>query len=145
MTLSRSIAATEVLLVEDSAGDALLTGQILNESARPVKLTIARDGVQALMMLADPTFEPAMIILDLTLPKLSGYDVLERNPREDIPVVVFTASTNQADDARALALGVRECFHKPMDMPSYRDAVLAMIDKWALRDQEAMRAASSET
>ena len=71
----------------------------------PVKLTIARDGVQALMMLSDPGFRPALIILDLHLPSVPGLEVLERNPRPDVPVVVFSVSANPADYYRAMALG----------------------------------------
>jgi CheY-like chemotaxis protein len=122
---------TEVLFVEDSPGDALLTGQILAEAMFPVKLRLARDGVQALAMLADRSFEPVVIILDLNLPNLSGFDVLERNPRKEIPVVIFSASMNQADMDRALGLGAAAYTHKPMDLQAYRDAVLAMIDLWA--------------
>ena len=65
----------EVLYVEDSAGDVVLTKQILSEFLQPVKLSVTRDGKQALTMLADERFQPAMIILDLSLPVLSGYDV----------------------------------------------------------------------
>jgi CheY-like chemotaxis protein len=126
------IPTVEVLFVEDSAGDALLTGQILADALVPVKLTIARDGVQALLMLASRTFKPAMIILDLNLPVLSGYDVLKRNPRKDIPVVIFTASMNPVDADRAMALGAAAVVQKPMDIQAYRDAVLAMIDLWAM-------------
>ena len=122
---------TDVLFVEDSAGDALLTNQILAESLRSVHLRIARDGAQALDMLADERFRPAMIILDLSLPKLSGFDVLERNPRRDIPVVIFSASSNPSDVERTLALGAREYVHKPMDMVGYRKAVLQMVHNWA--------------
>jgi CheY-like chemotaxis protein len=122
---------TEVLFVEDSPGDALLTGQILAEAMLPVKLRIARDGVQALTMLADRSFKPVLVILDLNLPTLSGFEVLQRNPRREIPVVIFSASMNQADMDRALGLGAAAYTHKPMDLQAYRDAVLAMIDLWA--------------
>ena len=101
-----------------------------------MKLTIARDGAQALSMLADPTFNPALAILDLSLPKVSGFEVLQRIPRKDVPVVIFSASSNRADEDRALALGAREYFCKPMDMLSYRNAVLSMIDKWALAKKQ---------
>jgi CheY-like chemotaxis protein len=124
----------EVLFVEDSAGDALLTGQILADALLPVKLTIARDGVQALMNLYEPSCEPALIILDLNLPVLSGYEVLQRNPRKNIPVVIFTASMNPADADRAMDLGAAAVVQKPMDLHAYRDAVLAMIDLWAIPD-----------
>jgi DNA-binding response OmpR family regulator len=80
---------------------------------------IARDGEQALAMLADERFRPAMIILDLSLPKLSGFEVLEQNPRKDIPVVVFSASMQTSDKERTLTLGAKEYVHKPMDMVGY--------------------------
>jgi CheY-like chemotaxis protein len=129
MPLDRRI---EVLYVEDSAGDVLLTKQILGEFLQPVKLSVARDGNQALTMLADERFKPNMIILDLSLPVLSGYDVLERNPRKDIPVVIFSASMRSSDVERTLSLGAKEYIHKPMDMVGYRNAVLGMVRNWAM-------------
>lgn len=134
MPLDRRI---EVLYVEDSAGDVLLTKQILSEFLQPVKLSVARDGHQALTMLADERFQPDMIILDLSLPVLSGYDVLERNPRKDIPVVIFSASARTSDVERTLSLGAKEYVHKPMDMAGYRNAVLGMVRNWAMPEQDA--------
>ena len=135
MYYQRPPHAVDVLFVEDNAGDVLLTNQILTEFLRPVKLTVARDGVQALTMLADLAYKPAMIILDLALPKLSGHEVLERNARKEIPVIVFSVSSNEADVNRTLALGAREYVQKPMDMVGYRKAILGMVDRWAIRDE----------
>jgi CheY-like chemotaxis protein len=132
----------EVLFVEDSPGDVLLTRQILADARVPVKLTIARNGQQAMMMLADRDFQPAMIILDLNLPVLSGYEVLERNPRKDIPVVIFSASMNPDDVERALSLGAREYVHKPTHLEGYRDAVIGMIRNWALPEANGSGAAT---
>jgi CheY-like chemotaxis protein len=122
---------TQVLLIEDSAGDALLTGQIMAESPIPIKLVVARDGVQALDMLSDPAFEPVLIILDLNIPMISGHIVLERNLRKEIPVVIFSVSGDPADKERALALGAREYVQKPMNLETYKKAVLGIIKKWA--------------
>ncbi len=132
----------DILFVEDSAGDALLTGQIVAELPFRVRLTIARDGIQALMMLSDPSFRPSMIILDLSLPLISGHDVLERNPRKDIPIVVFSASWNDVDVDRAFGLGACEYIQKPMDLAAYKEVVRSMIQKWAVRKTEAGEAAS---
>jgi PleD family two-component response regulator len=55
----------EVLLVEDCAGDTLLMEQALANSPVPLRLHVARDGEQALTMLADPNLKPDCIILDL--------------------------------------------------------------------------------
>jgi CheY-like chemotaxis protein len=126
----------KVLLIEDSAGDALLTGQITAELPFPLKLSIARDGEQALMMLADPEFDAALIILDLDIPKIHGHVVLERNPRKGIPVVIFSASSNPADVQRALELGACEYSVKPIDLQAYQLAVLGMIEKWAVRHDD---------
>jgi CheY-like chemotaxis protein len=120
----------QILLIEDSAGDALLTGQIVAESSLSIKLVIARDGVQALVMLADPTFQPALIILDLNIPLISGHVVLQRNERKDIPVVIFSVSSDENEVRRALAAGAREYVQKPTDLEAYKQAVLRMVTKW---------------
>ncbi len=131
-TTLRREGVVVVLFVEDSPGDVLLTRHLLADAMIPVKLTIARDGQQALMLLGDANFHPAMIILDLNLPVLSGYEVLERNPRKDIPVVIFSASTNPADVERGLSLGAREYIQKPIQMDAYRNAVVGMVRNWAM-------------
>jgi len=82
----------EVLYVEDSAGDVLIMRHILREFLHSVNLSVAGDGAQALAILSDERFKPDLIILDLNLPVLSGFEVLERNPRKDVPVVIFSAS-----------------------------------------------------
>lgn len=126
-------APIQILFVEDSAGDALLTTQILAELPVPVKLTIARDGLQALGLLGEKSYKPDLIILDLNLPIISGHAVLERNERKEIPVVVFSVAWNDIDVDRAFALGASEYIQKPMDLNAYKEAVCGMIDKWCLR------------
>ena len=123
---------TRILFIEDSPGDALLVRQIVAELPYPIRLSVARDGEQALMILADPELDAALIILDLNIPKVSGEAVLERNPRKDIPVVIFSVSANPADVQRTMDLGAREYVVKPMDMLAYKATVVRMIEKWAL-------------
>ena len=85
----------------------------------------------------------ALIILDLDIPKIHGYLVLERNPRKDIPLVIFSGSSNPVDVQRALELGACEYFMKPISLHAYQDAVLAMIEKWAVRDDGAASGATA--
>ena len=85
----------EVLLVEDNPGDTLLTFQAFDQSPTLVKFHLARDGEQALLLLRGKTFEPDLIILDVNLPKLTGFDVLEKYHPNNVPVVVFSSSWNQ--------------------------------------------------
>jgi two-component system, chemotaxis family, response regulator Rcp1 len=124
--------SVQVLLVEDNAGDALLTGQALANCSVPVKLTIARDGEQALSMLAERNYKPDLIILDLNIPKIPGHVVLERYPTKTTPVVVFSAHWNDVDLDRAFALGVREYVQKPSDLDAFKTVVCSMVQKWAL-------------
>jgi DNA-binding response OmpR family regulator len=133
----------EVLLVEDSVGDVLLTRQILTQM--PIRLRIARDGLQALLMLADPAFKPALVILDLNIPDISGHEVLARYHPSNPPVVVFTSSWNDAEKVRALSMGAREYVIKPMDLDQYSSAVRGMVEKWALRTEKNAAAAASES
>ena len=132
----------EILFIEDSPVDALLVRQIAAPFCS-VSISMARDGEQALAILADPEFVAALVILDLNLPKISGYGVLERNPRKDIPVVVFTVSTNPTDVQRALDLGAREYFLKPMDIEAYKEVVSWMIEKWAVPKQDEATGATA--
>jgi chemotaxis family two-component system response regulator Rcp1 len=121
---------SEVLLVEDNAGDALLVGQAMAACPVSVNLHIARDGEQALQMLKDSEFAPALVILDLNIPKISGYGVLAAYPLEQTPVVVFTASQNELDVDRAFSLDASGYIKKPMDLEQYKNAVCGMVQKW---------------
>ena len=122
----------EVLLVEDNAGDAVLIRQTLAESPIPVHLHIARDGEQALIMLANPDFQPDLIILDLNIPRVPGNAVLERYREKTTPVVVFSSSWNSAEIQHALKLGAREFVQKPTDIQAFIDAVIGIIRKWGI-------------
>jgi len=125
----------EVLLVEDNAGDALLVRQALAECSEPVHLRLARDGPQALQILQEPDFVPDLVILDLNIPGISGYTVLASHQLLKTPVVVFSASQNEADRRRALALGAKDFVHKPLNVDDYKTAVTGMVQKWAGNDR----------
>src|SRR3984893_6622861 len=120
----------DLLVVDDNAAETLLLMYALEECSRPVKLHFAKDGTEGLKMLGEGTFD--LVILDLNLPGLSGYDVLEQCDPGRTPVVVFSVSSNEADAQRALELGAREFVHKPDGLEVYRHAVLKMIETWVL-------------
>ena len=136
-------APLQILLIEDSAGDTLLTGQIVAESPIPIRLVVARDGVQALDMLADPDFQPVLIILDLNIPLISGHVVLERTHRKEIPVVIFSVSGDPADKRRALALGAREYVQKPMNLGDYKEAIWGILERWARTEKGGAEGAAA--
>jgi DNA-binding response OmpR family regulator len=96
----------------------------------PVNLHFARDGEEALAMLANPDLTLDLVILDLNIPKISGFAVLERRRTKEPPVVVFSSSWREADARKALSLGACDYVEKPLDIQAHAEAVCGMIDKW---------------
>jgi DNA-binding response OmpR family regulator len=125
----------EVLLVEDNLGDVVLIRQSLANFPVRVNLHIARDGEQAVSMLAKAHFDSDLIILDLNIPKIPGLEILERL-RNTVapPIVIFSSSTDEAEIRRTLELGAREYVHKPLDMSAFMDAVVGMVKKWGMSE-----------
>lgn len=118
-----------IFLIEDNAGDILLIRQTLDSLGLPIQVHVARDGDQALFMLAEGHFQPDLILLDLNLPKVSGSWFLERS-RPQVPVVVFSSSSNPNDIRQAVALGVKEFVQKPSDLNQYAERVCRIIRDW---------------
>jgi CheY-like chemotaxis protein len=118
-----------IFLIEDNAGDVLLIRQILQEQQIPVRIHVARDGSQALFMLAEGLFQPDLILLDLNLPKISGFWFLERS-KPQVPVVVFTSSSNPADVQGSVELGAKEFVQKPSDLQEYAERVSRIVRDW---------------
>jgi CheY-like chemotaxis protein len=120
----------DVLLVEDNVGDEFLIALIVGDAPVPVRLHVARDGVEALFKLAQHGVHPDLVILDLNLPAVSGHEVLRHYHPADVPVVVFSSSESEVDIRQSLAEGAREFVHKPSSIEEYKRAVLGIIQKW---------------
>jgi CheY-like chemotaxis protein len=118
-----------IFLIEDNAGDILLIRQTLDGLDLPIQVHVARDGDQALFMLAEGHFLPDLILLDLNLPRVSGSWFLERS-KPKVPVVIFSSSSNPADIRQAVELGVKEFVQKPSDLQQYADRVSRIIRDW---------------
>ena len=79
----------------------------------------------------DYRFEPDIIILDLNLPKLNGFQLLERCRRQEgLPIIVFTSSANPEDNKRAFELGARDYVIKPSDLVEYLKTVTGVLERW---------------
>jgi CheY-like chemotaxis protein len=117
-----------VLLVEDSAADTYLVRQSLQRHLKNFELRVLDDGEKAFQMIqkteGDASFPcPALLLLDLNLPKRSGQEVLERVRRSSkcghIPVVILTSSDSPADRAETARLGATAYFRKPTDLEAF--------------------------
>ena len=108
----------------------MLMRQILARERFPIRVHIAVDGTQAVHILEAKHFMPDLVILDLNIPKIPGLSVLE-STEPNLPVVVFTSSSNPQDRQRAMALGAKEYVVKPTDLDEFSQAVSGIVRRWA--------------
>ncbi len=118
-----------IFVIEDNAGDVLLIRQILQQQQIPIQVHVARDGAQAMFMLAEGRFQPDLILLDLNLPMVSGSCFLSRS-KPKAPVVVFSSSSNPADIQDSTELGAKEFVQKPTDLEEYAERVSRIVRDW---------------
>ena len=109
--------------VEDNEGDRLLLTLSLEPMEVPLTIDVARDGEEAISRVeqwTDAALRPALVVLDLNLPKRSGLEVLAAVRRyPDIPVIVLTSSSSPQDRDAAYELGVCAYLTKPMDVDGF--------------------------
>ncbi len=135
-----------ILLVEDNPKDLELTLAALAKCQLANKIVIARDGVEALDYVysrgehADRLAgDPAVILLDLKLPKVDGLEVLAKvkgDPkRRQIPVVMLTSSREERDLVSSYELGVNAFVVKPVDFSAFFDAIQDLGMFWAILNE----------
>jgi len=135
-----------ILLVEDSDNDVQLTLAALEETNLANEVDVVSDGQQALDYLYRrgryaERFEgyPAVVLLDLKLPKLNGLEVLARikgDPElKRIPVVMLTSSREEPDLTRAYSLGVNAYVVKPVGFSAFSSALKELGLFWVLLNQ----------
>lgn len=131
-----SDSGTEILLIEDNAGDAELMREAFDELATPVRLHCVRDGEQGLAALraAAAGTLPALVILDLNLPLLSGRELLEEIRADaalrTLTVLVLTTSSAPSDRAACYALGCNAYLTKPVGYLAILKLVQAIDAFW---------------
>lgn len=135
-----------ILLVEDNPKDLELTLLALDKSRLANEVVTVRDGAEALDYLfrrgpyADRTLgNPAVILLDLKLPKVDGLQVLEAVKGDAslkaVPVVMLTTSREERDVVRSYALGVNAFVVKPVAFKDFLDAIQDLGVFWAVLNE----------
>jgi CheY-like chemotaxis protein len=135
-----------ILMVEDDPKDVELTLTALEEYNLVNEVVVVRDGQEALNYLycqgpfsARPHDNPAVILLDLKLPKVDGLEVLNRIKSDGslkmIPVVVLTSSREERDMMKSYQLGVNAYVVKPVDFHEFVNAVRELGVFWAVINQ----------
>ena len=136
-----------ILLVEDDPDDVELTLRALRKSNITNKVELARDGAEALDYLfgtgaysgRDTSLMPTVILLDLKLPKIDGFELLRRLRADDrtklLPVVILTSSKEEQDIANGYSRGCNSYVRKPVDFAQFSEAVRQLGLYWLLLNE----------
>ena len=136
-----------ILLVEDTPDDAELTVMALKQSGLLNEMVVVEDGVEALEYLfgdgryagRDQTSTPALVLLDIKMPRLDGIEVLRRlraDPRTHLmPIVMLTTSTEDVDLVRSYESGANAYVHKPVSLLQFQEAVRQLGLFWILTNE----------
>lgn len=135
-----------ILLVEDNPRDLELTLTALEKCQIANDIVVARDGAEALDFLylngshaeRDPG-DPAVVLLDLKLPKIDGLEVLEKVKRDEnlrhVPIVMLTSSREEQDLVKSYELGVNAFVVKPVEFNQFFKAIQDLGVFWALLNE----------
>jgi two-component system, response regulator len=131
-----------IVLVEDNEDDIVLTRRALSRNKIGNPLVIARDGAEALELMLGAngdSINPAIILLDLQLPKVDGLTVLRRlreDPRTTLtPVVVLTSSKAEQDIIAGYNLRANSYIRKPVDFDQFTEAVRQIGLYWLILNE----------
>jgi CheY-like chemotaxis protein len=137
----------EILFVEDSTDDAMLTIRALKKSGFANNLHHVKDGAEALdflyckgvYSLRNKNEKPRLILLDLKLPKISGLEVLKEiksNPEScSIPVVILTSSKEDPDIQKCYSLGANSYIAKPVESDNFFNVIKEIGLYWMVLSQ----------
>jgi CheY-like chemotaxis protein len=136
---ARADAPIDILVVEDTPDDADLMVEALREGRLNVRVDVVEDGEKAMAYLrrvgeyADRS-SPDLILLDLHLPRMNGYEVLAEIKQDEvlrrIPVVIMTSSSKEQAILDAYDLHANCCVSKPADLDEYARAVAQIERFW---------------
>jgi len=138
-----------ILLVEDNGKDELLTIRALRRLECVHRIDVARDGQEAIdYLLGVDEFNrgikprlPAVVLLDLRLPKLDGHEVLQRIRADArtrlLPVVILTSSDEDSDVRRSYEYGANSFVSKPVNIDEFTEAVSGLGLYWLTRNRPA--------
>jgi len=147
----RNLTDKMILLVEDNPDDEELTLRALHKSKLTNEIAVTRDGQEALDFLfcegkhadRNPSQMPAVILLDLKLPKLNGIDVLKVIRTDErtalIPVVILTSSSEDEDMINSYTSGANSYVRKPVAFAEFANAVADLGLYWMLLNQSPPR------
>jgi CheY-like chemotaxis protein len=145
------MTAQKILLVEDNADDQELIIRSLRRHNIANEIVVANDGVEALDFLwgrreyegRDVSVTPAVVLLDIMMPRLSGLEVLEKMRGDErtkfIPVVVLTSSDDAGDIFSSYVKGANSFVRKPVEFGEFGEAVKQLGRYWIVLNQPPVK------
>jgi len=128
-----------ILLVEDNEGDVVLTREAFEEYKIKTKISIVKNGQDALDFLSQSgkftnSKKPDLILLDINIPIFSGHEVLERIKSDSnlkkIPVIMLTTSSSEKDLEKAYGKHCNSYIKKPIQISEFLIAILKIEEFW---------------
>jgi CheY-like chemotaxis protein len=126
-----------ILLIEDNEGDILLTTEALEESKIINRISVIKDGKEAIVFFQSLTGKdnvPDLVLLDINLPKKSGHEVLqyikESESYKQIPVIMLTTSSSERDILTSYKNHVNCYITKPIEVNDFMKAMTKVEDFW---------------
>ncbi len=119
----------KILIVDDSFNNLILLEDLLTEM--DYNVTVAHDGIEAMQMLED--YSPDLVLLDIMMPKMGGFELMEKmnQTQMNVPVIIITAKTSDDERNKAFKLGAADFIAKPVIISEVLDKVKNAIAKSA--------------
>lgn len=136
---NKNLKLAHILLVEDNEGDILFTLDAFEESKSETKVSVARNGQEALDFLNKKgefkkALRPNLILLDINIPIFSGLEVLQKIKNDEdlrkIPVIMLTTSSNEKDIEKAYKNYCNSYLKKPLEMDDFMETILKIEEFW---------------
>src|SRR5687768_4204869 len=119
MSSNSSVPTIHILIVDDDADDHFFLRKALNKHVPNALIESLYDGAEALLYLEKNESLPDLVILDLNMTRISGQDTIrlirKNKALEQVPVIIYTTSRNEAERKKMLELGAQDFFTKPSE------------------------------
>ena len=125
-----------ILIIDDNLDDVEIAKRILARMGRKLNLETAPRGEVALELLHSGTDLPSLILLDLKMPGMSGFDVLQRIRADErmkhIPVILVTSSSLEADEKKGYEAGADAFLHKAFDIDRFSKDMKSLMERFLI-------------
>lgn len=126
----------EIIIIEDDEDDRAFLKDIFESLGYPNKIVFFEDPTEVISYLSDPKVNPFIVISDINMPKIDGYELrtqimqLDEINKKCVPYIFLSTSMNPENVAKAFNLSVHGYFKKEDDFSTYKDMIKGIVDYW---------------